>query len=282
MKPAAFEIARPRHVTEVLDLLSLHQDAKIIAGGQSLVPLMNLRIATPALLIDLGAVVGLAGISMVEGELRIGAMTRQKDLLNHPLIKASAPLVAAAMPHVGHVQTRNRGTMGGSLAHADPDAELPLVMSALNATLIALSKRGARKIMAREFFVDALTTELKPDELLTEIRLSPASKSARVAFREFARSHGDSAMAAAAVQFGEHEDGAELLAAIGGIGSVPHVCHELSAAFADGIPPAGRITELIEKEIASLQPRADLKASGDYRRHLARVSLIDSLKRVIT
>jgi CO/xanthine dehydrogenase FAD-binding subunit len=280
MKPATFELARPRDLAEVLDLLSSHPDAKIIAGGQSLVPLMNLRMSTPSMLIDLGQVGGLAGISMVDGELRIGAMTRQKDLFGHPLIESSAPLIAAAMPHVGHVQTRNRGTVGGSLAHADPAAELPLVVTALNGILVAQSKRGTREIEGRAFFVDALTTALAPDELLTEIRLLPAPKNTRVAFREFARRHGDFAIAAAAVQFSPLKSGFELKTAIGGVGSVPYICRELSAAFAKTIPGADRIANLIEREIASLHPQADLQASAEYRRHLARVALTECLHEV--
>ncbi len=282
MKPAPFEMARPRALTEVLDLLSSHSDAKLLAGGQSLVPLMNLRMATPEFLIDLGQVGGLTGISVANGELRIGAMARQKDLFDHPLVELHAPLVAAAMPYVGHVQTRNRGTAGGSVAHADPAAELPLVVTALNGTLIAQSKRGVREIPGHEFFVDALTTALDSDELLTEIRLPSAPKGARVAFWEFARRHGDFAIASAAVQLSRLDHGIELKAALGGVGSRPHVCRELSEAFAAGTPGSDRVAKLIEHEIALLQPQSDLQASAEYRRHLARVSLTKCLQQVVT
>jgi 2-furoyl-CoA dehydrogenase FAD binding subunit len=282
MKPAPFEMVRPRALAEVLELLSSHHDAKLLAGGQSLVPLMNLRMATPALLIDLGQVGGLTGISVVDGELRIGAMTRQKDLFDHPLVESYAPLVAAAMPHVGHVQTRNRGTVGGSLAHADPAAELPLVVAALNGRLIAQSRGGVREIPGHEFFVDALTTALAPDELLTEIRLPSAPEGARIAFREFARRHGDFAIAAAAVQFSRLEDGIELKAALGGVGSIPHACRELNEAFAAGTPGPECIAKLIEHEIALLQPQSDLQASAEFRRHLARVALTECLRKVVT
>jgi CO/xanthine dehydrogenase FAD-binding subunit len=281
MKPASFEMARPRDLAEVLYLLSSHQDAKVIAGGQSLVPMMNLRIATPSMLIDLSRVGGLTGVSLADGQLRIGAMTRQKDLFGHPLVESAAPLIAAAIPYIGHVQTRNRGTIGGSLAHADPAAELPLVVVALDGTLVAKSQRGSREIPAKTFFVDALTTALAPDELLTEIKLPQAPKGARAAFREFARRRGDFAIASAAMQLVRHEGCCELKASIGGVGPVPHACRELSAGFADGVPGPDRLAALIENEIALLEPQSDLQAGAEFRRHLARVALTDCLQKVI-
>lgn len=146
MKPSHFEMARPSALNEVFDLLASHADAKVLAGGQSLVPMMNLRLLQPGFLIDLSRLTGLSDISLSDGQLRIGAMVRQKALLDNPLVERHAPLVAAAMPHIGHVQTRNCGTVGGSIAHADPAAELPLVVTALNGTLVAASKRGVREI----------------------------------------------------------------------------------------------------------------------------------------
>jgi carbon-monoxide dehydrogenase medium subunit len=281
MKPAPFEMVRPRDLAEVLDLLSSHEDVKVIAGGQSLVPMMNLRIATPSMLIDLNRVGGLAGISLEGGQLCIGAMTRQKELFGYSLIESSAPLIAAAIPHIGHVQTRNRGTFGGSLAHADPAAELPMVVAALGGTLVAQSRRGSREIAVQDFFVDALTTVLDPDELLTEIRLPRAPEGARVAFREFARRHGDFAIASAAVQLSWLDGSCELKAAIGGVGSVPHACRALSAGFADGVPDQDCLAALIENEIAWLEPQSDLQAGAEFRRHLARVALTDCLQKVI-
>ncbi|MGH7003419.1 MAG: FAD binding domain-containing protein, partial [Alphaproteobacteria bacterium] len=153
MKPSPFDLHRPRTLEEVLDLLSRYgEEAKLIAGGQSLVPLMNLRMATPAVVVDLNLVAGLAGISSDGHALRIGAMTRQKHMITDPLVARGAPLLARAVSHVGHVQTRSRGTVGGSLAHADPSAELPLVMVTLGAEFVLRSMRGARSIAAREFF----------------------------------------------------------------------------------------------------------------------------------
>jgi CO/xanthine dehydrogenase FAD-binding subunit len=278
VKPSYFEMARPSALTEVLDLLASRADAKVLAGGQSLVPMMNLRLVQPEFLIDLSRVGGLSDISLAEGELRIGAMVRQKALLGDPLIERHAPLIAATMPYVGHVQTRNRGTVGGSIAHADPAAELPLVVAALNGTLVVQSRRGARKIPADAFFIDALTTALKADELLMEIRLPSARTGVRVAFREFARRHGDFAIASACVQLSS----GELMAALGGVGGRPHICRDLSEAFSRGVPNPDRITTLIEHEVGLLQPQADVQAGAEYRRHLAALALAKCLQQVMS
>lgn len=278
MKPPYFEMARPSALNEVLDLLASHADAKVLAGGQSLVPMMNLRLVQPELLIDLSRVDGLSDISLVEGELRIGAMVLQKALLDDPLIERHAPLIAAAMPYVGHVQTRNRGTIGGSIAHADPAAELPLVVAALDATLLVQSRRGTREIPANAFFIDALTTALEADELLTEIRLPSPRIGARVAFCEFARRHGDSAIASACVQLIDRE----LKVALGGVGGRPHICRDLSVAFSRGCPDPDRVTMLIAHEVGLLQPQTDLQASTEYRRHLAGLALTRCLQQVMS
>jgi len=164
MKPAAFDMVRPETLAEALAFLGDRaEDAKVIAGGQSLVPVMNFRLAAPRFLIDLNRIKALAGIRLDGDMLRIGAMTRQSALMENPLI-AHAPLLALALPHIGHVQTRSRGTIGGSLAHADPSAELPLIMVTLDATLTIESRRGGRRVMpARQFFTDAMVTELASD-----------------------------------------------------------------------------------------------------------------------
>jgi CO/xanthine dehydrogenase FAD-binding subunit len=278
VKPSYFEMARPGELNEVLDLLAAHTDAKVLAGGQSLVPMMNLRLVQPEFLIDLSRVDGLSEISVADGELRIGAMVRQKALLGNPLIERHAPLMAAAMPHVGHLQTRNRGTVGGSIAHADPAAELPLVVAALDGTLVVQSRRGARKIPANAFFIDALTTALEADELLTEIRLPSPQIGVRVAFSEFARRHGDFAIVSACVQL----SGRELIAALGGVGGRPHICLDLSEAFSGGRPDPDRVTMLIAHEVGLLQPQSDLQASAEYRRHLAALALTKCLQQVMS
>lgn len=276
MKPPAFDMVRPQTVSEALQYLAESPDSKLIAGGQSLVPVMNFRLAAPALLIDLNRVAGLAGIRCEAGVLRIGAMTRQQSLLGDPLVVRCAPLLAAALPHVGHLQTRSRGTVGGSLAHADPSAELPLVMVTLDAVITVRSRERERTVPARAFFTDAMTTDLAADEMITEVAVPAAPADARVAFRELARRHGDFAIVAAAAQ----RTAAGLSVAVGGLEAVPRLCRRLTADFAGDPPPRGRWQELIRAELADAVPLADLQADGDYRRHLAAVLLHDVLAEV--
>jgi CO/xanthine dehydrogenase FAD-binding subunit len=282
MKPAPFDIRRPVELDEVLALLAEHREAaRLIAGGQSLVPLMNLRMATPELLVDLNRVQGLSGIR-VDGEwIRIGAMTRQREILGHPLLVQHAPLLTRAAPFIGHVQTRSRGTVGGSLAHADPSAELPVTMVALDAVLTARSARGERTIPAREFFEDILTTRLDPTEVLVEIAVRAAPKGTRASFREFARRHGDFAIASCAAQFVPGADGPRLDIALGGVGPVPHYCSRLCTALAGSGFSRDGIEHLVADEVAALDPLSDLQADADYRRTLATVVLIDCLKEVL-
>jgi CO/xanthine dehydrogenase FAD-binding subunit len=282
MKPAPFDMVRPETLQEALNFLATVPDAKIIAGGQSLVPLMNLRMAMPSLLIDINRVGGLSGITLVGDELHIGAMTRQKELLDNPLIAAHAPLVEKAMPNIGHVQTRNRGTVGGSLAHADPAAELPLVLTALDGALVVESVRGARTIKARSFFIDALTTAMASDEILTKVCVACAPAGTRAAFREFARRHGDFAIAAAAVQLTVNEGGGvSLHAAIGGVGNRPKACRDLEISAAAGVASPHVLAALVDEEIKNLEPQSDLQASAEYRRTLAQIALQDCLADVL-
>jgi CO/xanthine dehydrogenase FAD-binding subunit len=278
MKPAPFEMLRPFSLDEAVQLLAANSDdARLLAGGQSLVPLLNFRLATPSVLIDLNRVAGLDGIFLDGPLLRIGAMTRQQELLENPLVSAHAPLLVQAAGHVGHIQTRSRGTVGGSLAQADPSAELPLAMVTLDATLGVESVRGRRTVPARTFFRDALVTDLAADEILTEIAIPVASPSARFGFREFARRHGDFAIVAAAVRF----DPPALDVAVTGLEAVPRLCRHLSQALrADGFARAA-IDGAVENELARAQPNADLQASAEFRHHLARVLLQDCLNEVL-
>jgi CO/xanthine dehydrogenase FAD-binding subunit len=277
MKPPAFEMARPETVTDALTLLAENEDAKLLAGGQSLVPVLNFRLNAPSLLIDLNRVAGLAGLKHEGGELQIGAMTRQRELIDDPRVARYAPLLAKAMPHVGHVQTRSRGTIGGSLAHADPSAELPLVMVALDATVTVQSRSAERHIPARAFFIDAMTPDLAADELLTRVAIPVAPPGARTAFREFARRHGDFAIVAVAAQFGA----GRLSVAIGGLEGVPRLCAGLSSALAKQGFARDRLTELVQAELAETEPLSDIHADADYRRRLAEVLLADALDEVL-
>ena len=281
MKPAPFDMVRPDTIDEVLDVLSRHEDVKVLAGGQSLVPLMNLRMVTPSVLVDLNKVQGLSEIEVDTDHLRIGAMVRQKDLLADLLVSAHAPLLARATAHVGHVQTRSRGTLGGSLAHADPSAELPLAIVALDAVLVAASPRGTRPIPGSSFFVDVFTTDLAPDEIVTEIRIPLGSQSGtRVAFHEFAARHGDFAIAAAAVNLVRHQDDVVVKAVLGGVAPVPIFCENLSRHISGTEFDPDALQALIAEEGRLLDPPSDLQASSDHRRKLAELALSECLQQV--
>lgn len=277
MKPAAFEMSRPHTVDEALALLHEHADAKLLAGGQSLVPILNLRLATPSLLVDLNRISALSGVRRDGDRLRIGAMTRQRELMESALVAQHAPLLCRALPHIGHVQTRARGTIGGSLALADPSAELPLVMVALDAVLTVQSKGGQRMIAAREFFVDAMVTDLASDELLTEIAIPVAPPSANCSFRELARRAGDFAIVAVGAQFARPQ----LTVAVGGLESRPRHCHGLVQALCTQNFTRVGLASLVSSELARTQPLSDLQASAEYRRHLAAVLIEECLSEVL-
>jgi CO/xanthine dehydrogenase FAD-binding subunit len=200
VKPAPFEYAAPRTLDEALGALGSAEDAKPLAGGQSLVPLLNFRLARPATIVDLNGVEELAYVRRSDGTLRLGALTRQATLERSGVVARDWPLLTRAVAHVAHPAIRNRGTVGGSVAHADPAAELPVALTALDATFHARSAaRGARQIAAADFFQAPLMTALEPDELLVEIEVPPPPDGARAAFAEHARTHGDFALAGAAV-----------------------------------------------------------------------------------
>jgi CO/xanthine dehydrogenase FAD-binding subunit len=282
VKPALFEMHRPAAIEDALQLLSRHGDeAKVLAGGQSLVPLMNLRLATPSIIIDLGKIRSLRGIRVMQDQLVIGAMTRQADLLTDPLVALHVPLLHRAAEHIGHVQTRARGTVGGSLAHADPAAELPVAMVALGAVLTIQSVRGVRQVEARKFFKAALETELDGDEIVRDIVI-PIVPNARVCFREYARRHGDFAIVSVAIQHAGPRTGATSLAvALGGVTPVPHLCAGLIISLVESDYDLTRLEAQIARELAALKPSSDIHASGDYRRHLASVLLKDGLSEIL-
>jgi CO/xanthine dehydrogenase FAD-binding subunit len=278
LKPAQFDFFRPGTLDEVFELLNrFGDDARLIAGGQSLVPMMNLRMARPAVLIDLVAV-GLSGIRLEETTVRIGAMTRQSDLLTDATVRRHLPLVASAANHIGHFQTRSRGTVGGSLAHADPSAELSLVMVTLGASLRLQSMRGERLVPASEFFVDALTTVISEGEVLTEIIVPVSPGDCKICFREFARRHGDFAIASAAVQLSLSDK--SVVAGLGALGRVPHLCRELCAALSAETFDLDGMKRLVAHELAGIEPISDLSGTGEYRRHVAAVLLLECLQEV--
>ena len=224
MKPAPFEYAAPTTVDEALGLLG--EDAKALAGGQSLVPLLNFRLARPRLIVDLNKVGGLGAIRRSRTSLFIGALVRQAAVERSRLIADHWPLLAQAIRHVGHPQTRTRGTVGGSVAHADPAAELPCVLATLDARYHVRSRRGARTLTSDELFVGPLQTSLEPDELLLEIEVPAPPPGARSAFVEYARTHGDFALAGVAVLAAQHETRIGLL----GVAPTPLVVSDLAEA----------------------------------------------------
>ncbi len=201
MKPASFEYHDPTSVSETTALLgALGEEARVLAGGQSLVPLMNFRLARPAHLVDLGRVAALDFLAVEGAELRIGAMTRQRVLERSGTVAAGWPLLREAAGFIGHVQIRNRGTVGGSLAHAFPSAELPLAMVTLGAVLLLQRESGERAVAAEEFFLGTMTTVLEPGELLREVRVPETAPGSGVSFQEVSRRYGDFALAAAAAR----------------------------------------------------------------------------------
>jgi CO/xanthine dehydrogenase FAD-binding subunit len=195
MKPPRFDYQAPRSLDEALALLATHgEEAKVLAGGQSLVPLLNFRLVRPGYLVDLNEIAGLDGIRVENGRLVIGAMTRQRAVETSALVREHCPLMADAMPQIGHVQIRNRGTVGGSLAHADPASELPAVVAALDGEVVLQSTRGRRVLKPEQFFAGYLTTTAAPDELLVEARVPVTPPRTGSAFVELSRRHRDFAL----------------------------------------------------------------------------------------
>ncbi len=270
MKAAPFRYERPRELVRALTLVR-DPEAKALAGGQSLVPVMAMRLARPRLLVDLGRIDGLDRIEQRDGELITGAMVRQRTLEHRPGLAAELPLVAAAIPFVGHREVRNRGTVGGSVAHADPSAELGLVAATLRARIEARGLDGSREIAAEEFVTGPFQTTLEPGELLTAIRWPVAQPGDAYAFEEVARRHGDFALCGVAVHV--RRDGA---ARVGLLGVAPApVVHEVSEDW-----PAG-IDAVAERLADQVDPPSDMHASAGYRRRLVRVLVARALRRAL-
>jgi carbon-monoxide dehydrogenase medium subunit len=275
MKPAAFKYFRPRTVDEALALLAEHAgDAKPLAGGQSLIPAMNFRLATPAVLVDLNALSDLAYIKDGEQGLRLGGMTRQRALERSPAVARQAPLVSETMPFIAHPAIRNRGTVGGSLAHADPAAELPAVMLALDAQFTARSPRGSRSISAGDFFTGLFSTALEPGELLTDITIPRVAKRSGYAFQEVSRRHGDFALVgvAASVVLDERGRCASARIALLSVGDRPMLAEQAAKALNGQLPSADAIKAAADAASSKdIDPSSDIHASARYRRQLANV-----------
>jgi len=275
MKPSQFDYLCPRSIDEaVAALAGADGEGKAIAGGQSLVPLMNLRLAAPALIVDLNGVPGLELIEADGGNLRVGALVRQRNLEQSVLARAVVPLLPAALRHVGHVATRNRGTVGGSIAHADPAAELPLVLATLGGSVLVFGPRGEREIAAADLFLTHFTTLLEPDEIVCEVCFPETGIGWGSAFEEVAPRHGDYAIAMVACAL--RVEGGSVVEARIGAGAVADVPLRLWAAEAAliGAPlDDGAAREAAALAAQAVDPTGGTHGSADYRRRLVEVLL---------
>lgn len=272
MKLPPFEYACPATVAEAVSLLASHAgEAKVLAGGQSLVPMMAFRLATPSLLVDLRKLEGLDRIDIAKDGIHIGAKVRWRDILDSAILRKAHPLLVAAISHVAHYQIRNRGTVGGSLAHADPAAEMPGIAVACDGLVFITGKAGSRVLRAQDFFLGALTTALQPDELITELRLPLWPPSRRFAFEEFARRRGDFALAAVAVFYDEDGLGRAKDVHVGVIGAAnrPLRMKEAEAILNGRAMTEALIVEAGRAVSAAVSPPDDIHASAAYRRALA-------------
>jgi aerobic carbon-monoxide dehydrogenase medium subunit len=271
MKLPDVEYEAPTTVAEAVDLLAEHGDeASVLAGGQSLIPLLALRLARPAVLIDINGVDELAGVSQTDGQVAIGAMTREYVAEESVTVADAVPLLAAALPLIGHEAIRSRGTIGGSLAHADPAAELPAVARALNAEFVVRGPSGERVIPAAQWFEGYLTTSRRPDELLVEVRFPAAGPDTGTSFTEVARRHGDFAivgLATSLVLSGGVISDARL--AFAGVSEVPVRATAAEELLAGERPSAELFDEAARRATEDLDPPADLHGSSDYRKTVA-------------
>jgi CO/xanthine dehydrogenase FAD-binding subunit len=270
MKPPAFAYRCPGNLDEAVALLAEHAgDAKILAGGQSLVPLLNFRVLRPAVLIDINRLGELDFVDKHDGGLRVGALTRHHTLETSPLVSERFPVVAAAMAHVAHLAIRNRGTIGGSLAHADPAAELPLLALLLDAEIHATGSAGTRRLAAADFFLGPLATALGDDEVVTDIVLPALPVRTGWAFEEVAQRHGDFAMTAVAATV-SLSDGviSQVRLAVGGVDETPLRLRAVEAPLVGQHLSPGIIEAASMQARAAVTPGTDLRASADFRRHL--------------
>jgi CO/xanthine dehydrogenase FAD-binding subunit len=275
LKAASFEYARASSIDEACEMLRQNGDeAKLVAGGQSLVPMMAMRLTRPTRLIDINEIAALKFVDPGKDVARIGACTRQSVVARDDALAARVPLIRRALAWVGHVQTRNRGTIGGSLAHADPAAELPLVAQVLNAQVHIRSSKKQRTVAAQDFFLGPLTTALEPDECLEEIHWPIWSeKRTGSAFTEVSRRHGDFALVAACAQVALDADGRCTRASfgLGGGGTIPLAFPQLSAQLTGTKLDDATAKEVAHGAATELDPGSDLHASAAYRKHLAAV-----------
>ena len=271
MKLPPFDYQAPETVSAAVELLAEHLDeASVLAGGQSLIPLLAMRLAHPAVLIDINGIDELSGVTVTDGWVGIGAMTREYVAEESGTVAESLPLLAAALPLIGHEAIRSRGTIGGSLAHADPAAELPAVARALDAEFVVRSQSGERVIPAADWFEGYLTTSRRPDELLVEVRFPAAGRGTGISFQEVARRHGDFAVAGLAASL-TLSDGAisDARLAFAGISDVPVRATDAEELLVGERPSPELFDEAARLATGDIDPPADLHGSSDYRRKVA-------------
>jgi carbon-monoxide dehydrogenase medium subunit len=280
MKLPSFDYACPATIAEAIALLAAHGgEAKPIAGGQSLVPMLAFRLTAPTLLVDLRKLSELRQIKITDAGVTLGAMVRWCDILNEPPLRQAHPLLVAAVEHIAHYQIRNRGTVGGSLAHADPAAELPGIAVTCDAGIVALGSAGPRVIAAADFFRGALMTALRPDEIVTVIRFPAWPRQRRYGFREFARRRGDFALAAAAVTFDEIEKKfRNVRVGAVGIGDRPMRVAAAERALEGGEMTEATIAGCAAAASAAVDPADDIHATAAYRKTLIGVMVERALR----
>jgi carbon-monoxide dehydrogenase medium subunit len=269
MKPAKFEYVAPATLDAAVEVLAASNgEGKILAGGQSLLPLLNFRMARPTLLVDLNGIKDLSFIEMRGDSVAIGAMTRHREIEHSPLIASKLPVMSAAMCHVAHLAIRNRGTIGGSLSHADPAAELPMMAMFYDASLTVQGPGGRRTIAAKDFFVDALTNCLKPEDIVVEIEF-PVLQHDGWAFEEVARRFGDFALASIAVSIKRGRSGLdEARIAVMGVADTPLRLEDVEKRLCE-IEVDGRMPDRFSEWVtSSVTPNSDLHGSAEYRKHL--------------
>jgi len=271
MKLPHVEYEAPKAVSEAVGLLAEHLDeASVLAGGQSLIPLLALRLAHPAVLIDINGIDELSGVSATDGWVAIGAMTREYVAEESETVADAVPLLAAALPLIGHEAIRSRGTIGGSLAHADPAAELPAVARALDAEFVVCGQSGERVVPTAEWFEGYLTTSRRPDELLVEVRFPTAGRGTGVSFQEVARRHGDFAIVGLAASLTLSEGAiSDARLAFAGISDVPVRAVGAEDLLVGEGPSAELFDEAARRATNDIDPPADLHGSSDYRKKVA-------------
>ena len=282
MKPPRFTYHDPTALPEALGLLGqLGADAKVLAGGQSLIPLLTMRMAHPRHLIDLNHIAELAYLDERDGGIAIGAMTRHRTAERSPLVRERCPLLAQAVGQIGHVQIRSRGTIGGSIAHADPAAELPAVLAALDGRVTLVGPAGRRVVNPEDFFVTYLTTSAAPDELLTEVWFPALPPRTGQAWLELARRHGDYALVGLGASLTLDPDGtiAEARLALTGVGPTPVRARAAEERLKGERPGSALFTEAGRLVAREVEPDSDIHATAEYRRHVAGILTLRALER---